>query len=61
MLKPAASYVLSEDKFTTFANCIESLKTPTGHSLALGKHIRKKKLGALKSHIIMFLCSSCSP
>jgi hypothetical protein len=50
MLKPTVPYVLSEDEFTTLANRIESLKTPTGHSLASGKYIRKKKLGALKSH-----------
>jgi hypothetical protein len=50
MLKPAAPYVLSEEEFTLFCNCIESLRTPTGHSSAFGKQTRKKKLGELKSH-----------
>jgi hypothetical protein len=50
MLKPTANYVLSEAEFLQFCDCIESLKTPTGHSSAFGKHIRKKKLGGLKSH-----------
>jgi hypothetical protein len=49
-LKPAADYVLSDAEFQQFCDCIESLKTPTGHSSAFGKHIRKKKLGGLKSH-----------
>jgi hypothetical protein len=31
MFKPAASYVLSDDEFKQFVNCIESLKTPTGY------------------------------
>jgi hypothetical protein len=42
--------VLSEEDFNLFCNCIESLRTPTSHSSAFGKHIRKKKLGGLKSH-----------
>jgi hypothetical protein len=50
MLKPAAPYVLTDEEFKLFANTIESLKTPTGHSSSLGKHIRSKKFGALKSH-----------
>jgi hypothetical protein len=50
MLKPAGPYVLSDEDFKLFADCIESLRTPTGHSSALEKHIRKKKLGGLKSH-----------
>jgi hypothetical protein len=50
MLKPAAPYVLSDEEFTLFVDCIESLKMPTGHSFGFGKHIRKKKLGGLKSH-----------
>jgi hypothetical protein len=37
-------------EFQQFCYCIESLKTPMGHSSAFGKHIRKKKLGGLKSH-----------
>lgn len=50
MLKPAAPYVLFEEEFNSFAKCIESFKTPTGHLLSLEKHIRKKKLGGRKSH-----------
>jgi hypothetical protein len=50
MLKPAAPYVLNDDEFKVFANTIENLKTSTGHSSNLGKHIRSKKFGSLKSH-----------
>jgi hypothetical protein len=50
MLKPAAPYVLNDDEFKVFVNTIENLKTPSGHSSNLGKHIRSKKFGGLKSH-----------
>jgi hypothetical protein len=50
MLKPIAPYVLNDDEFKVFANTIENLKTPSGHSSNLGKHIRSKKFGGLKSH-----------
>jgi hypothetical protein len=50
MLKLAMPYMLSEEDFNLFCNCIESLRTPTGHSSAFRKHIQKKKLGGLKSH-----------
>jgi hypothetical protein len=50
MLKPAATYVLSDVEFQIFADTIESLKTLTGYSSAFGKHIRKKIFGVLKSH-----------
>jgi hypothetical protein len=50
MLKPAADYVLSDAKFQQFCYCIESLKTPMGHSSTFGKHIKKEKLRGLKSH-----------
>jgi hypothetical protein len=39
MLKPATPYVLNDDKFRVFASTIENLKTPTGHSTNLEKHI----------------------
>jgi hypothetical protein len=50
MLKPAIPYVLNDDEFKVFANTIENLKTPSGHSSNLGKHIHFKKFGDLKSH-----------
>jgi hypothetical protein len=50
MLKPAAPYVLNDDEFKVFANTIENLKTPSGHSSNLEKHIHSKKFGGLKSH-----------
>jgi hypothetical protein len=50
MLKLAAPYVLNDDKFKIFTNTIENLKTPSGHSSNLEKHIRSKKFGSLKSH-----------
>jgi hypothetical protein len=50
MLKPATTYVLNLDEFRVFASTIENLKTPIGHSSNLGKHIRSKKFGTLKSH-----------
>ena len=50
MVKPAASYVMTEFEFQVFVKCIESLKTPIGYSSDLGKHLRKKNFGSLKSH-----------
>jgi hypothetical protein len=50
MLKPAAPYVLNDDEFKVFVNTIKNLKTPSRHSSNLGKHIRSKKFGGLKSH-----------
>jgi hypothetical protein len=46
----ACNKVLSDEDFRKFANCIKSLKTPSGYASNLGKHIRKKKFGGLKSH-----------
>jgi hypothetical protein len=50
MVKPAAPYVLTDAEFQVFLRCIESLKTPTGYSSDLGKHLRKKNFGVMKSH-----------
>jgi hypothetical protein len=50
MVKPAAPYVLTDAEFEEFVMCIESLKTPSGYSSDLGKHLRKKNFGGLKSH-----------
>jgi hypothetical protein len=50
LVKPAAPYVLSEKEFEVFASTIERLKTPSGYSGELGKHIRKRNFGGLKSH-----------
>ena len=50
MVKPTASYVITEFEFQVFVKCIESLKTPTSYSSNLGKHLRKKNFGGLKSH-----------
>jgi len=53
-----ASYIVYFIRFifATFANRIESLKTPSNYILELGKHVQNKKFGALKSynyHILM--------
>ena len=50
MVKPRASYVLTEEEFEKFAWCIESLKVPSGYSADLKKSIQKKNFGGLKSH-----------
>lgn len=50
MVKPRATYVLTEEEFEKFAKCIECLRTPSGYSSDLGKCIRKKNFGGLKSH-----------
>jgi hypothetical protein len=50
MMKPQASSVLTAAEFEVFAWTIESMKMPTWYSSNLGKHIRGKKFGALKSH-----------
>jgi hypothetical protein len=50
LVKPVTPYVLSEKEFEVFASTIESLKTPSGYSAVLRKHIRKRNFGGLKSH-----------
>jgi hypothetical protein len=50
MMKPHAPYVLTLEEFEVFAHTIESLKMPTRYSSSLGKHIRGRKFGSLKSH-----------
>jgi hypothetical protein len=42
--------VLTPAEFEQFVETIESLKMPTGYSSSLGKHIRDKKFGSMKSH-----------
>ncbi len=61
MVKPRASYVMFEDEFEKFARCIESLKTPSGYSSNLGKCIRKKNFGGLKSHDYHVLMQQVMP
>jgi hypothetical protein len=61
MLKPRAPYVLSEDEFEKFATCIESLRTPSGFCSQLGKCIRKKNFGGLKSHDYHILMQQVMP
>lgn len=49
-------YVLSDDDLKEFMKDIELLKMPTGYASSLGKHVRSKKFGGLKSndyHILM--------
>jgi len=56
MVKPVAPYVLMDVEFAEFVTCIESLKTPAGYLSNLGKHLRKKNFGGLKSyeyHVLM--------
>ena len=61
MLKPRASYVLTEEEFQKFAKCIEDLKTPSGFSSDLGKCIRKKNFGGMKSHDYHVLMQQVMP
>jgi hypothetical protein len=56
MFKLAVPYILSDDDFKEFVKCIESLGKPTGYASSLGKHVRSKKFGGLKSydyHVLM--------
>jgi len=50
IIKPRASYVLTDNEFEKMACCMESLKTPNSYSLDLRKCIRKKNFNGLKSH-----------
>jgi archaellum biogenesis protein FlaJ (TadC family) len=50
MVKPRASYILTEEEFEKFVRCFESMKTSTGYSSDLEKYIQKKNFGGLKSH-----------
>jgi hypothetical protein len=61
LMKPAAPYVLSDAEFDVFASTIESLRTPSGYASVLGKHIRSKKFGGLKSHDYHVLMQELMP
>jgi hypothetical protein len=61
MFKPAAPYELSNNNFKEFVKCIESLKMPTGYASSLGKHVRSKKFGGLKSHDYYLLMQQILP
>ncbi len=61
MVKPRAPYVLSDAEFEKFVKCIESLKTPSGYSSDLGKCLRKKNFGGLKSHDYHILMQQVMP
>jgi hypothetical protein len=61
LVKPAAPYVLSEKEFEVFASTIERLKTPSGYSAELGKHIRKRNFRGLKSHDYHVLMQQIMP
>ncbi len=50
MLKLVAPYVLTLSEFDTFTTTIENLRTPLGHVFVMGKYIKKKNFGNLKSH-----------
>jgi hypothetical protein len=61
MMKPHVPYVLIAEEFEVFANRIESLKMPMGYSSSLGKHIRGRKFGSLKSHDYHVLMQQIMP
>lgn len=61
MLKPIAPHVLTMIEFDSFSTTIENLETPLGHFLAMGKHIRKKNFGNLKSHDYHILMQQILP
>ena len=61
MLKPVAPYVLSDRDFDVFSRTLERLKMPSGYASNLGKHIRSKKYGALKSHDYHILMQQLLP
>lgn len=61
MLKPVAPYVLSDRDFDVFSWTLERLKMPSGYASNLGKHIRSKKYGALKSHDYHILMQQLLP
>jgi hypothetical protein len=44
-----------------FASTLESLKTPSGYASFLGRHIRNKKFGGLKSHDYHVLMQELTP
>jgi hypothetical protein len=50
MLKPTTPHVLIVIEFDFFSTTIENLETPLGHFSVMGKHIKKKNFGNLKSH-----------
>jgi hypothetical protein len=61
IMKPQASYVLTPEEFELFVKTIETLKMPSGYSSTLGKHIRGKQFGSLKSHDYHILMQQIMP
>jgi hypothetical protein len=61
LVKPTASYVLSDVEFDVFASTLESLKTPSGYASVLGRQIHNKKFGGLKSHDYYVLMQELMP
>jgi hypothetical protein len=53
--------VLFDAEFDVFASTLESLKTPSGYASVLGRHIRNKKFGGLKSHDYHVLMQELMP
>jgi len=49
-LKPMAPYVLKEDEFIVFMDCLKSLRVPTEYCSVPLKHVAKKKLSTMKAH-----------
>lgn len=61
MLKPAAPYVFTTEEFEIFASIIENLKTPSGLVSNMAQYIRKRKYGALISHVYHVLMHQITP
>jgi hypothetical protein len=61
MVKPRASYVMTDDEFEKFARTLELLKTPSGYGSDLANCIRKKNFGGLKSHDYHLLMQELLP
>ena len=61
MLKPAANYVLTPKEFDIFCTRLENLKVPSDYCSEIGRHIRNRKFGALKSHDYHILIQTLIP
>jgi hypothetical protein len=57
MFKLATLYVLFDEDFRKFANCIKLMKTSKGYAPTLGKHIRRRSLWGLNRLITTYYCS----
>ncbi len=61
VLKYQAPYVCTRKEWETFLSRLQSLKVPSGYARAFQKHVRKGKLGSMKTHDFHIMMQTILP